>query len=239
MTHEELLAELQDAVTKAEAVCKEHGPGPFNSVQEHFLEYDQADLTAVEAELRGAKRMEEILGAENARLQRIIDREPEFGAMQKDASGVVVPIIDHPMTHIIVSHLAEMLTQSNAVNYVAISCDHVRLGRLECCVQRVGKLSPHEARKAAEKALQKAVTLLTAHDIPWEGPTEFLPDNPVPSSDKGAIDAHIVIDINVRPNTLLCTRCNRKVALPDPIEADMLKAMGEVFTKTHLNCEVL
>jgi hypothetical protein len=144
----------------------------------------------------------------------------------------------HPMTGALIGAMASMIEQMDAPNYVSIGGHHHRIGRIEVIVQRVGALTPHTARLKAEEQLARAVTLLKSNGIPWDGPTEFLPTPPwnletVPVSK----DDWIRLDYNVMPNVLRCERCGARQPMPESMTADVFRAMGVAFSKTHRRCK--
>lgn len=187
------------------------------------------------------------LAAENARLRRFMLRDvPSFGPFDQAEDGTVsVGVADgHWVTRFLVGAMAGLLEGkgggARAPNYIQIGGWHPETGRIECIIQRAGKLSPHEARGEAERHLARAVALLAEHGIPWEGPTTFLPDPP-PERERGpAIEEDTPwcrIDARPQPNELFCTRCDRRQEMPERGTAPVLEAMMKAFALAHADCQ--
>ncbi len=188
------------------------------------------------------------LAADNARLHRLLTRaaEPFFGAFEQDADGMVSSTVsDHAgIGRYLFGTMAGMLEGMGggrkAPNYIQIGGWHPETGRIECIIQRVGKLTPHEARGQAEAHLARAVAMLAEHGIPWDGPTTFLP-SPLPGDEIGPTasdeESWIRIDVRVQPNELLCTRCNGRQAMPSQGTAAVLNAMMAAFRDGHADCQ--
>jgi hypothetical protein len=195
------------------------------------------DETPIAPPVEPADRIAE-LERENARLHRILAREPEVGSFREDpAGGVAIDVGKHPLTFLLIDHLAQMLDVSGAVNYVSIGGWHPKAGRIECIVQRVGKLSPHDAREEAERHLRRAVELLRANGIAWDGPTEFRPDKPDDAPATEPMRPWIVVDFRRTPNALRCLRCGSSVDLPERAPASVLVAAERAFGDAHMVCE--
>lgn len=179
------------------------------------------------------------LATENEHLHRLFLRkaEPTFGPFAQkdglvelpvqDAAGIMRRVIDSLVT-----------TLGDAKNYVAISGFHPEAGKVECIVQRAGKLSPHEARVQAEQHLARAVKLLGEHGIPWEGPTTFLPS---PPWDRGAeIEATrpwLRIDVRTDPNAMVCERCGARQEMPRRGTAQVINGMLVAWGEEHKDCQ--
>jgi hypothetical protein len=180
------------------------------------------------------------LQLEVRRLDRIMRKASEvmFGAMEAQPDGsILMSATDAAgITSEVIAALGETLRHST--NYTQIGGWHPELGRIECIVQRVGKLSPHEARDEAERHLGRAVALLRQHGIEWDGPTTFPPDEPpsraVPAD---AERSWLVVDANVQPNDLLCQRCARRQRLPPRITSAIFTAMVAAFKEQHADCQ--
>lgn len=176
--------------------------------------------------------------AELERLKRIFFREPTLGPMEQDGEQGATFRVNHPLTSIIIEHLAEMLDAHGAVNYVSIGAWHPKAGRIECIVQRVGKLTPHTGRVLAEQHLKRAVALLAEHGIPWDGPTEFLPDQPVDALPSvHDTTPWLKIDFRQTPNLLRCERCGTTSELPTRAQPSVLTAATEAFRDAHKDCQ--
>lgn len=163
--------------------------------------------------------------------------EPKFGSMRSDGDGITMTIEESAgITHQVIAALAQTLGE--AVNYAAISGHHPAIGRIECIVQRVGKLSPDDARRLAERHLARAVALLSQNGIAWDGPTTFLPDGPIQRPVPIGKDRDwLTIDVSVQPNEMRCARCGSHQPMPEKSTAAMLEAMIKAFTKAHKGCK--
>lgn len=180
--------------------------------------------------------------AEVLRLRRIIRRmsEPEFGPFTTEPDGTVSMHAETQDGPAIIGALASMLEDPHACNYVALSGWSPAAGRIEAIVQRVGKLSPHEARVVAEQHLKRAVRLLAEHGIQWDGPTEFLPDLP-PERGLEAIQDGVTpwarLDVRSDPNRLYCERCGGGQDMPRRGTAAIMVAVIEAFRGQHEGCQ--
>lgn len=191
----------------------------------------------------------ESLRAEVARLQRLFKRsiEPTFGAFGQDhETGLVSCSVTDAagVSRFLMGTLAGMLEGkgggSRAPNYVQIGAWHPEIGRIECIIQRVGKLTPHEARGQAETALARAVSLLAQHSIPWDGPTTFLPTPPPedeigPPVNEGTPWCRI--DVRAQPNDLRCLRCEARQTMPERATGTVLEGMIRTFASDHAECQ--
>jgi hypothetical protein len=179
-------------------------------------------------------------------IKRIFDRDITFGPFDKDADGVVsLPVQDASRVGAYVfgamAGLLEGMGEGgvHAQNYITMSGWHPSTGRIECTIQRVGKLSPHEARGQAESHLARAVELLKVNGIAWDGPTTFLPDSPPEKKMAPAVGDHMWLTLNplVQPNTLDCSRCGASQPMPETGTAAVLQAMIFAFREGHADCE--
>jgi hypothetical protein len=168
------------------------------------------------------------------------DEEPEplvLSAIRPHGENGMAFALSHSANHAIIEMLASMLDRTGAVNYVTLAGWHPSSGAIECTVQRVGKITPHTGRVLAEQHLQRAVALLAERGIAWDGPTEFLPDQPIdePAQDKD--HPWIKLDFRQTPNLLRCERCGESITLPMRTPVDALTAMNQAFTKAHAGCK--
>jgi len=178
------------------------------------------------------------LAEDNARLHTLLLRkaEPTFGPFSQTKDGLVELPVEDAMG--VVRRVIDSLvtTLGDAKNYVAISGYHTAAGKIECIVQRVGKLSPHEAHVEAEQHLARAVKLLAEHGIAWEGPTTFLPS----STDRGAEIASehtwLRIDLRTDPNAMVCERCGERQEMPRKGTAPVINGMLAAFAERHKDC---
>jgi hypothetical protein len=178
------------------------------------------------------------LAEENAHLHALLLRkaQPTFGPFKQTKDGIVELPVEDAMG--IVRRVIDSLvtTLGNAKNYVAISGYHPAAGKVECIVQRVGRLSPHEARVEAEQHLARAIKLLAEHGIPWDGPTTFLPSLPW---DRGAEmeSEHpwTRIDVRTDPNAMICERCGGRQEMPRGT-ADVINGLLAAFGESHKDC---
>lgn len=122
-----------------------------------------------------------------------------------------------------------------APNYIVLEGTSKAIGRIDVVVQRVGKLSPQGARKAAEAALARAVALLAEHGVPWADPVTFPPDTPDPLPDTQGGGPWCVLRAGP-PNVLACERCGVEQGLPEEHTADVFQAIVEAFHVDHRSC---
>lgn len=145
----------------------------------------------------------------------------------KDPAGLVT---------IMIQAFGEMLNRSGAINYLSLRGYSPTGGGFQVIIQRTGKLSPHEARKAAEGELRRAVALLAERGIPWDGPTEFLPDDPVNDGLRMSDSDWLKLDFRRTPNVLMCDRCGGEQPLPETATTDVFIAVQKAFEATHGEC---
>ncbi len=179
--------------------------------------------------------------AEVRRLRRVVARltEPTYGPFRQGKDGAITADIDGPTGTMVISALVDML--GDAKNYVAVSGWHPVAGSIEAIVQRVGKLSPHEARVQAEGHLARAVAMLAEHGIVWDGPTTFLPELPQRHTDLDADPSGehpwLRLDIDADPNVLCCQRCGARQEMPRRGTAAVMMAVVEAFSTAHADCQ--
>lgn len=189
------------------------------------------------------------LAAENARLHRLLEKRADvtFGPFDHDeAAGTSsVEVADAAgVGSFLFGAMAGLLEGLNgghrAHNYITMAGWHPVVGRIECTIQRVGKLSPHEARRHAEQHLARAVALLRVHGIAWDGPTEFEPVAPDElERDPTADDATPWVRINARerPNRLECRRCGAHQEMPKRGTGKVLQALMKALSEAHADCQ--
>ena len=219
--------DLDDVVARAEAFAASlvTGTADANEVVDVV-----ASVIALAGELRRIRRL----------WKREVDSQP-MGPMRESPDGaLVLPVPDGTIGHTLVRGLLDMLDAANAINYVQIGGYSAKAGgRVEAVVQRVGKLSPCDARDAAEAALGRAVALLREHGIAWDGPVAFVP-SPRPAVERlpTMSDDHGWLRIDVRrdPNVMMCMRCGCEQDMATA-PAPMLQAMLEAFATQHAQCE--
>lgn len=163
----------------------------------------------------------------------------------RDGGGFELPFKDATgMADFLFEAAAALLQGSKlggvyAHNYVAVQGTSP-VGRLELTVQRVGKVTPHEARRAAEMSLERAVAMLAQHGIPWTDPTTFRPDKPEPAGAEvpdGPVPWRC-IDLLCEPCVLRCRRCNGIQSLPASATPAVARAITQAFEGEHTNCQV-
>jgi hypothetical protein len=81
------------------------------------------------------------------------------------------------------------------------------------------------------------VQMLAEHGIAWDGPTEFLPDQPIDEPAQVPGYPWIKLDFRQVPNVLRCERCGASATLPERSPADTLSQMNQAFTKAHAGCK--
>lgn len=176
----------------------------------------------------------------HARIMRILQREadPTFGPMEIDETGkVAVPMTD-PLK--LGMHFAGVFSKAldagGAENYAEWTFNGTTES-VVVTVQRAGKITPHGARVDAERSLKRAVDLLAAHGIQWDGPVNFEPATlgRVATVDS---DTHWVrIDLSERPNVLVCNRCKTRQPLPNDAKGTVFKALTDGFINEHRSCQ--
>lgn len=179
------------------------------------------------------------LGAEateEARLRRLLKREPvTVGDMRLDGDGVSMPV-DHWAAMAVAESFAKSLDTSE--NYMTLQFTHEKQGRIEVRVQRVGKLTPHDARVNAEAEVRRLRGLLAQHGVSDDGPETFAPDEPPPLTfaEQNGHPEWLTIDATRRPNVLVCGRCGEEQAMPTPCPADTAVAAMNKFSGRHGGC---
>ena len=215
--------------------------GPFPKGTVSFIAHSRTDLPAL---ADGVIAMADELS--HLRLmKRVFDRsaEPTFGPFDQDPDGTVGTHVQDAagVGTFLFGAMAGLLEGMGggvrAENYVALSGYHPVIGRIECILQRVGKLSPHEARGKAERELARAVALLGEHGIPWDGATTFLPEPPADDLPRDQEHPWLFIDARVQPNELGCARCGARQVMPGRGTADVLQAVMNAFKAQHLGCQ--
>lgn len=185
----------------------------------------------------------ERLLADNEHIRKVLAREaaPRFGPFyEHDKGGVAVEIHDPlKIGQQICGRLAAMLDHIGAANYIETTfTPHDHADRDECLtvtVQRWGKVTPTAARKEAETHLARAVALLSANGIPWDGPMTFDPPKP-PEREKPDATPWVRIDCSEDPNLIRCERCGATQDLPREHSGDMLKGIADAFIPAHRDC---
>ena len=169
---------------------------------------------------------------------------PVFGAFERmDDGNVRVPMRDSAeVGAFLFGTLAGLLEGkgggTRARNYLELCGHHPVIGGITVTIQRIGAVTPHGGRAAAEEALARAVALLAEHGIPWDGPTTFEPPPPeaLPAPETGPTP-WVIFDVDVQPNQAWCQRCGVRQDVPDQKTAGVLRGILAGFTADHLLCE--
>lgn len=172
------------------------------------------------------------------RYERLVSRSPEFSAWEwcQGPEGGAAFGTEHPMMHLIMCSLAEQLDMTGAINRVSIKGHHAKAGWIECTVQRVGRLTPEDARRAAEGALERAVERLRAAGGEWDEPLAFVPSEPPVEEMKDPARPWLRFDFRRVPNVHRCLRCGREQAVPDPYTTATWEAVATAFGIEHSGC---
>lgn len=183
---------------------------------------------------------------QHRRMREFIQRHGEitFGPLRKEGDAISLGITDPlQMGQELGQRFADMLNHMHAQNYVEMRFAARDPGEtLTVTVQRHGKVTPANARLAAEGALARAVALLAANGIAWDEPMTFAPPVlPVrerdPETNLGWIRLDVKpYEVHGEPAAMVCDRCGRRQALPDEHTADMMKAMTDAFAAKHGKC---
>lgn len=170
------------------------------------------------------------------RVERSIGSAPEVGLELTEDEVKLVAHDSAMVGRAMAQSMADLMHEEHARNYLVCRFWHPMSGRIEVVVQRVGKLSPHEGRLAAEQHLRRAIEILKVHNIPWDGPTEFLPDQAPPRVKVKDDAPWIHLDPQVEPNILRCERCTASQVMPMAGVIDVLKSIVDRFHRHHAHC---
>jgi hypothetical protein len=187
------------------------------------------------------------LEAERERLYEAADAitqqltEVEFGPMRASpGGGVDIPVVVTSQNHEAVRFLAMSFAKSlgDAPNYMAMQIRSDEIGWMEVCIQRRGKLTPHEGRRLAEAEVQRLLAVCEAHGIHETARIDLAPPAAldVGEATTDGPDDWLVIDYKREPNDMLCKRCGTRQPMPARYTNDMVKAMTGAFAKKHGAC---